>query len=64
MVRIVSIAVGAIADADMDLFVRGLEQQGFFRLARPTGGIESHFSDPNARGRITVEKDGRSLSLL
>ena len=58
------VAVGAIADDEMDLFVRGLEQQGFFRLARPTGGIQCHFDNQDARGRITVERGGESVSLL
>jgi hypothetical protein len=58
------IAVGAISDAEMDMFIRGLEQQGFFRLARPTGGIQALFSGDEARGRVTVERGGESVSLL
>jgi hypothetical protein len=58
------VAVAAVADEDMDLFVRGLEQRGFFRLARPTGTLERFFADPDARGRITVERGGDSVTLV
>ncbi len=58
------VAVGAISDEEMDMFVKGLEQKGFFRLTRPTSGIECHFSNDDARGRITVERGGQSVSLL
>ena len=58
------VAVGAISDEEMDMFVQGLEQQGFFRLARPTGGIESLFANEEARGRITVERGAESVTLL
>jgi len=58
------VALGAIADADMQMFVQGLEQQGFFRLARPTSSVEGLFDNETARGRITVERGGESVTLL
>jgi hypothetical protein len=58
------IAVAAIADAELARFVQGLERQGFFRLARPTAGVEPLFDSETARGRVTVERDGQSYTLL
>lgn len=58
------VAVGAISDEDMKTFVQNLERQGFFRLARPTSSVQHLFDDDNARGRITVERGGESMTLL
>jgi hypothetical protein len=58
------VAVAALPDADMALLLRGFEQRGFFRLARPTGQVESLFSNDNARGRITVERGEDSWTLV
>lgn len=58
------VAVAALSSEDMRLFLRGLEQQGYFRLARPTGSIQHLFGDENARGRVTVEQGGESVTLL
>jgi hypothetical protein len=58
------VAVGTISDQDMEVFLRGIEQRGFFRLARPTGAMQGLFEDSNARGRITIERAGQSYSLV
>lgn len=60
----VGVAVAALPDADMVAFVRGLERRGFFRLARPTSGVQHLFDGESARGRITVERGGESVTLL
>ncbi len=58
------VAVAAIPERDMDLFLRTIEKRGFFRLARPTASVQQLFTDPNARGRITVERNGQSWTLV
>jgi hypothetical protein len=58
------VSVAVLSDADMDLLVRGFEQAGFFRLARDTTSLEPIFEKPDARGRITVERGGRSVSIV
>ncbi len=58
------VSVATIPDADMQTFLQQLDQRGFFRVASPTDEVESLFSSPNARGRVTVERDGRSWTLL
>src|SRR5262249_36446844 len=35
-----------------------------FRYAKPTGSLQALFASDMARGRITFEKDGRSVTLL
>jgi len=53
-----------IPDADMEGFLQGLEQRGFFRLARPAGYDAAVAGSSNARGRITVTRGGDSRSLI
>jgi hypothetical protein len=60
-------AVGRVArvtDADMNAFLEGLERIGFFQHARPTESVRYLFPTDRARGRITVERDGNSVTLL
>jgi len=58
------VAVGMQSDKDMEMFLKGLEQRGFWRLARPTASVQHLFDDESARGRITVERGGESHTLL
>jgi hypothetical protein len=56
--------VAVVSDEDMELLVRGFQQAGYFGVARPTQGMERLFDDPQARGRITVERDGQSVTIV
>lgn len=56
--------VAVLPDEDLQVLVRGLRQSGFFAVARPTGGLAPQFEDREARGRVTVEVDGQSLTVL
>jgi hypothetical protein len=58
------VAVAALPDSDMALLLRGLQQRGFFAAARPTDQAASLFANPNARGRITVERGEQSWTLV
>jgi len=53
-----------LPDAELEEFVRGLEARGFFRLARSTGSQAALFGSDAARGRVTVERDGGSWSVV
>jgi hypothetical protein len=60
-------AVGRVArvtDADMNGLVDALERLGFFKYAKPTESVRYLFPTDRARGRITVERGGHSLTLL
>jgi len=56
--------VAVLGAEDLHLFVRGLREAGFFKVARPTDGVAPHFDDSEARGRVTIEVDGESRTLL
>jgi hypothetical protein len=56
--------VAVLAAEDLRLFVKGLREAGFFKVSRPTDALAPLFSDPEARGRVTVEVDGVSRSVL
>jgi hypothetical protein len=61
------IAVGRLArvpDADMVGLVAELERLGFFRYAKPTDAVRPYFGSERARGRVTVERGGESLTLV
>lgn len=53
-----------VSDADMLALVRGLEQSGFDRLAQPTDSQRVQWTSDHARGRVTIEEGGESLTLL
>ncbi|MDA1194784.1 MAG: hypothetical protein O2894_06335 [Planctomycetota bacterium] len=53
-----------LSDRDMQEFLAGLRRQGFFRYARPGGFDDSLVQSDNARGRIIVEQDGSTYTLL
>lgn len=53
-----------VSDADMQVFLKGIQQRGFFRVARPTGSMQALFDDDGSRGRVTIERDGTSVSLV
>jgi hypothetical protein len=58
------VSVAVLSDRDMSLLMRGFEQAGFGRHARSTDAMEPLFDKDDARGRVTVERDGRSLSIV
>jgi hypothetical protein len=53
-----------IPDADMLALLENLEELKFFRYAEPTAAVASLFESDRARGRITVERAGESVTLL
>jgi hypothetical protein len=53
-----------LSDQDMVNFLRGLQKSGFYRHAKPTGYTDALAGSDNARGRIIVDQDGRSYTLL
>ena len=60
-------AVGRIArvpDQDMLDLLREIEKTDFFRYAQPTEAVRPYFASDRARGRITVERGGESLTLV
>ena len=56
--------IARATDRNMLDLITALERLGFFRYAQPTGSIKALFGSENARGRITVERDGASVTLL
>jgi hypothetical protein len=56
--------IAVVSDQDMRLLVQGFQQAGFFQYAKPTGSMEALFDRSDARGRITLERDDGSLTLL
>lgn len=60
-------AVGRLArvpDAEMTGLLNELESLGFFRYAKPTDAVRPYFGSDRARGRVTVERGGESLTLV
>ena len=57
-------AVASVSDENMQRFLQLLERRGFFRHAKPTGAIARQFENERARGRITIERNGQSYSLV
>lgn len=53
-----------VPDADMQRFLAGLQRQGFFRYAKLSGFDDALVDSENARGRIIVEQDGTSHTLI
>lgn len=53
-----------VSDREMNELLRELEKLGFFRYARPTESVRPFFASDRARGRITVERDGHSVTLV
>ena len=61
------IAVGRLArvpDADMIALIKNLERIGFFKYAQPTESVRPYFASDRARGRITVDRDGVSMTIV
>lgn len=56
--------VAILPEKDLRLLVRGLREAGFYGVSRPTGSLEPQFSDEAARGRVTIEVDGESQTVL
>lgn len=60
-------AVGRIArvsDREMLDLLESLEKNDFFEYAKPTDAVRGLFGSDRARGRITVERDGKSVTIL
>lgn len=53
-----------VDDQDMLDFLKSIRKAGFYEYARPTRAIEGLFSSERSRGRITIEQDGESVTLL
>ncbi len=56
--------VAVVPDADLVALVQSLRKEGFDRYAQPTDMQEGQWSNSAARGRVTVEEGGSSVSLL
>lgn len=56
--------VAVLSDADMLALMRGLEQRDFFKVARESAGTAGMAGNDDARGLVTVERDGRSWTLI
>jgi len=57
-------AVAKIPDKDMLDLVAEIEQAGFYRFAKPTDALAAFFASERLRGRITIERDGTSMTLV
>jgi hypothetical protein len=53
-----------LSDHDMQAFLQGLRQRGFFKVARPSGYDSALAQSQNARGRIIVTQGDQSVTLL
>lgn len=62
--RAASASSAVLRDADLLRFVQGLERRGFYKHARPTDAQMSAYEHPRARGRVTIERNGQSLTLV
>jgi hypothetical protein len=56
--------IAVLAEKDLRLLVRGLRETGFYTVSRSTGSLQSQFEDESARGRVTIEVDGESQTVL
>lgn len=59
-----AVGSGVISNRDMQDFLKGLEQIGYFKSAAATSAQSRFFDDDRARGRVTVEQNGQSVTLL
>ena len=55
---------GVISDAQMKTLLAGLDEVGYFKSARDTNSMSQLFGADIARGRVTVERGGRSVTLI
>jgi len=53
-----------VDDQDMLDFLKSIRKAGFYEYAKPTGAIAGLFPSERSRGRITIETDGESVTLL
>ncbi len=56
--------VAVLPDNDLQAFLKGLQQQGFYRYARPVGNSSAALQSQNARGMIQITQNGRSQTLI
>jgi hypothetical protein len=56
--------VAVLAADDLRAIVKGLREAGFYEVAKPTDAIAPYFASEEARGRVTLEVDGTSRTLL
>lgn len=55
---------GVLKDGDMTALLKGLEKIGYFKAAHATNAQTHLFGDARARGRVTVERGGQSVTLI
>lgn len=55
---------GIITDRQMAALVKSFQELGYFRVAKPTASMRKLFKSSGARGRVTIESDGTSYTLL
>lgn len=55
---------GVLSDADMDSLLQALTQIGFFRSGNSTQATSALFDMDTARGRVTVDQTGGSVTIL
>jgi hypothetical protein len=53
-----------LPDRDLLSLIDGLRRRGFYRHARPTVENSAAYDNSNARGRVTVNRDGDSRTLI
>lgn len=53
-----------VTDQDMMDLINSLQKAGFYEYAKPTNAISGLFESERSRGRITIERDGESQTLL
>jgi hypothetical protein len=57
-------ALSRVSDREMLDLLKSIRDAGFYDYAKPTGAISALFASDRSRGRITIEEDGRSVTLL
>lgn len=57
-------STAVIRDGDLITLVQALQKRGFARYAQPTGQQAIISANPRARGRVTIEENGQSLTLV
>jgi hypothetical protein len=56
--------IAIVGDAEMVELLTAFEKMRVFEYARPTDALTSQFGSDRARGRITVDRGGESVTLL
>jgi hypothetical protein len=56
--------VAIVGAEEMRMLVKGLREAGFYKVSRPTHAVSALFQDAEARGRVTIEVEGRTATVL